>query len=52
MKNNNPPAMGPNGKRKKMSFSSLKRLIKMLYGYYPVLRPVIIACVIFSAIAA
>ena len=52
MKNNNPPAMGPNGKRKKMSFSSLKRLIKMLYGYYPVLLPVIIACVIFSAITA
>ena len=52
MKNNNPPAMGPNGKRKKMSFSSLKRLLKMLYGYYPVLLPVIIACVIFSAITA
>ena len=52
MKNNHPPVMGPNGKRKKINFSSLKRLLKMLYGYYPVLLPIIIACIIFAAITA
>ncbi len=52
MKKNNPPLLDANGKRKKLNFSSLKRILKMLYGYYPVLLPVIIVCIILAAITA
>ena len=37
---------------KKMNFGALKRVIKMLYGYYPKLFPLAIACIIFAAITA
>ncbi len=43
MRKNNPPLLGPDGKRKKMNFGCLKRVLKMLYSYYPVLLPIIIA---------
>ena len=52
MRKNNPPVLGPDGKRKKLNMNSLKRLLKMLYGYYPVLLPVIIVCIIFASITA
>ena len=52
MRKNNPPVLGPDGKRKKLNVNSLKRLLKMLYGYYPVLLPVIIVCIIFASITA
>lgn len=46
---NTPNMRGP---KRKFSMSTFKRVIKMLYGYYPVLLPVAIACIIFSAIVA
>jgi ATP-binding cassette subfamily B protein len=52
MRKNNPPVLGPDGKRKKLNVNSLKRLLKMLYSYYPVLLPVIIVCIIFASITA
>lgn len=44
----------PNGHPPKRQFnmSAFKRLIKMLIGYYPVLLPVAIICIVFSAIVA
>ncbi len=55
--NNMPRGMGPKGPqgmppKKKMNFGALKRVIKMLYGYYPVLLPLAIGCIIFAAITA
>lgn len=52
MRKNTPPVLGPDGKRKKLNLGSLKRVLKMLYGYYPVLLPIIIVCIIFAAITA
>ncbi|MBR7133069.1 MAG: ABC transporter ATP-binding protein [Clostridia bacterium] len=46
----------PNGAqppmKRKLNFGALKRVLKMLFSYYPVLLPVAIACIIFSAIAS
>ena len=39
-------------KRPQPSFGSLKRTVKMLYGFYPVLVPVTIFCTLFSAVAS
>ncbi|MEE1280409.1 MAG: ABC transporter ATP-binding protein [Oscillospiraceae bacterium] len=48
MKNNKmPPHMPP-----KVSLGNLGRVIKMLFKFYPVLFPLAIACIIFSAIAS
>ena len=46
--------MQPKGMRtnKKMNFGCLKRVLKMLFSYYPVLLPIAIFCIIFSAIIA
>ncbi len=52
MKKPNIPAVGPDGKRKKLNVGSLKRILKLLYGYYPVLLPVAIGCIIFAAVTA
>ena len=52
MRKNNPPVLGPDGKRKKLNVSSLARLLKMLYGYYPVLLPIIVVCIIFASITS
>ena len=38
--------------KKKFSMATLKRVIKMLYGYYPVLFPLSICCILFSSIVA
>ncbi len=47
-KANEPMRMPP----RKLDGGSLKRLIKMLFSYYPVLLPISIACIVFSAIAS
>ena len=52
MRKNTPPVLGPDGKRKKINFGSLKRVLKMLFGYNPVLLPIIVVCIIFAAITA
>lgn len=46
--------MQPKGMRtnRKMNFGCLKRVLKMLFSYYPVLLPIAIFCIIFSAIIA
>ncbi len=43
-----PPMKG----RPKLNVKTLGRALKMLFGYYPVLLPICIACIIFSAITA
>jgi len=53
MKNN--PSKLPKGvpmQGRKMNFGVLKRSIKMLYGYYPKLLPIVIVCILFAAITA
>ena len=40
----------PQGPRPKVSPGTLKRVLKMLYSYYPVLLPITLACIVFSAI--
>lgn len=45
------PKKGVGGKPK-LDFKVLGRLIKMLFGYYPALMPLMIVCIIFSSIAA
>ena len=49
-----PPKGAPDFKKGKpgFSFSALKRVIKMLREYYPVLFPTAIACIIFCAVTA
>ena len=51
---NMPPKGAPDFKKGKpgFSFSALKRVIKMLREYYPVLFPTAIACIIFCAVTA
>ena len=46
--------MQPKGMRtnKKMNFGCLKRVLKMLFSYYPVLLPIAIFCIMFSAVIA
>ena len=46
MKQNNPPM------KRRFNGAVLKRLLKMLFGYYPVLLPISIVCIVFSAITA
>ncbi len=55
--NNMPPKMskgGPQGMPhgRKFNIGSLKRVMKLLYGYYPKLLPLMICCIIFAAITA
>ncbi len=38
--------------KRKMNKAVLRRTIRMLYGYYPVLVPVSVACIVLSAIVA
>jgi len=52
VKNNNNLPKGVPMHGKKMNFGVLKRSIKMLYGYYPRLLPVAVACILFAAITA
>ena len=46
-----PPSMMRPPKRK-LNVGVLKRLLKMLFGYYPVLLPVSIVCIIFCAVTS
>ena len=39
-------------KRPKASPKVLGRVLKMLFGYYPVLAPIIVACILISAVTA
>lgn len=50
----NTPPMSVNGRpqKRKFNMSTFKRVVKMLFGYYPVLLPLAIFCIIFSAIVA
>ncbi len=53
MKNNSnslPKGVPMHGK--KMNFGVLKRVLKMLYGYYPKMLPLAIACILFAAVTA
>jgi len=38
--------------KKKINFSLLGRVLKLLFKFYPKLVPIIIACIIFSAVTA
>ena len=38
--------------KKKLNGGTIKRVIKLLFSYYPVLLPIAIACIIFSAVTA
>ena len=40
----------PSGK--KMNFGVLKRVLKMLYGYYPKLLPLTVGCILLAAVTA
>lgn len=40
---------GPRGPRGKMNPKVLARLLKMLFGFYPVLMPLTVVCILFSA---
>lgn len=50
----NTPPMNVNGRppKRKFSMSTFKRVIKLLYSSYPVLLPITIFCIIFSALVA
>ena len=43
------PGRKPMGPPRKINFGMLKRVLKMLYSYYPVLLPLTAFCIIFSA---
>ena len=46
-----PPMQGKQMKRK-INFKTLGRTLKMLFGFYPVLMPLTIVCILFSAVCA
>ena len=46
-----PPMQGKPMKRK-INFKTLGRTLKMLFGFYPVLMPLTIVCILFSAVCA
>ena len=48
------PPKGFDGKpmKRKINFKTLGRTLKMLFGFYPVLLPVTICCILFSAACA
>ena len=43
---------GPRGPRPKFNPNTFKRIIKMLFKFYPVMVPVTIACILFSAVTS
>ena len=51
MKQNNPPRGVPIAGRK-LNFSSLKRVLKLLLSFYPVLLPLTLFCILFASITA
>ncbi len=50
MANNKKPAGGP--PRPKIRKGTMKRLLKMLFSAYPVLLPLVLLCIVFSAVIA
>ncbi len=51
MKQNNPPKGVPMPGRK-LNFSSLKRVLKLLLSFYPVLLPLTLLCILFASVTA
>ena len=51
-KTQTPPKSGKPMGKPKMNFSVLGRLVKLLFGYYPVLVPVTAICILFSAVVS
>ena len=45
------PSGMPHGKRK-LSVPTLKRVLKMIFSYYPVLFPLALGCIVFAALVA
>ena len=45
-----PGGRGPMGPRPKVKKETLPRVLKLLYGFYPKLIPVVVFCIIFAAI--
>jgi len=52
MKKNNPPMGKMPPMKRKLDIKVLSRVLRMLFGYYPVLLPISIACILFSAVTA
>ncbi len=52
MKNEMQNGKGPQGGRPKMKKGMLGRLIKMVFQFYPVMMPLIVACIIFSSVVS
>lgn len=46
---NNKPKGGKPGQ---MNFGTVKRLIKMLFEFYPVMLPVVLVCIVFNAVVS
>ena len=46
------PRNMPRGPRGKFNPNTFKRIIKMLFKFYPVMMPLTIACILFSAVTA
>ena len=51
-KNNTPPSGAKPMGKPKMNFSVLGRLVKLLFGFYPVLVPLTGVCILFSAVVS
>ena len=47
-----PGPSAPRGPKQKFNANTFKRIIKMLFKFYPVMMPVTIACILFSAVTA
>lgn len=50
-----PQGKGPGGMpmgKRKLSIPTLKRVIKMLFNYYPILFPLALCCIVFAALVA
>ena len=43
---------GPRGPKPKFNPGTFKRIIKMLFKFYPVMMPVTIVCILFSAVTS
>ncbi len=46
------PNNAPMGGKPKLNMKSLKRVLKLLFKFYPVLLPVVIVCIVFAAITS
>ncbi len=46
------PRNMPRGPRPKFNPNTFKRIIKMLFKFYPVMMPITVACILFSAVTA